>query len=75
MGTIFKHVRMLFPNGDVVRGDVKCEGDKIYELSDDIKVTPDDLLIEGNDLYLSPGFIDLHTHVDIEVGLLFGGSG
>ena len=62
MGTIFKHVRMLFPNGDVVRGDVKCEGDKIYELSDDIKVTPDDLLIEGNDLYLSPGFIDLHTH-------------
>ena len=63
MGIVFKHVKMLLPDGEIVQGDLKCEGGKITALSEDrLPVTAEDRVMEGDGLYASPGFIDLHTH-------------
>jgi len=45
------------------RADVAVKGDKIVKVSRSINENAA-IVIDANGLYLSPGFIDLHTHVD-----------
>jgi N-acyl-D-amino-acid deacylase len=52
---------------DPYRGDVAVDGDRITAISDltDTTATRE---IDATGLVVSPGFIDLHTHLDAQVG-------
>ncbi|SHE62820.1 amidohydrolase family protein [Vibrio gazogenes] len=52
--------------GDITIQDVGIVGDKIVKIGD-LSSCHADVKIEGNGLYLAPGFIDVHTHDDINV--------
>lgn len=54
-----KSTRVLFPDG-VAEGYVILEGDKIVYAGKQEK--PCDKLLDMGDRYVSPGFIDVHTH-------------
>lgn len=49
-----------------VKQDVAIRGDKIVALGD-LKNLQTDIIINGEGLTLAPGFIDVHTHDDLEV--------
>ncbi len=59
MTTGIKSTRVLFPDG-VAEGCVILEGDKIVYAGKEVK--PCDTLLDMGDRYVSPGFIDIHTH-------------
>ena len=64
--------KLLFRGGTVVSGagcaemDVLVEGEKIAAVGRDLK-TADAKWIDVSGNYLFPGFIDSHTHMDLEV--------
>ena len=63
MGTVIKNVKLVLPKGKIIRGTVKCDKGKLVSVSEgEILSSVEDRVIDGMDLYLSPGFIDLHTH-------------
>ena len=63
MGTVIKNVKLVLPKGKIIRGTIKWDKGKIVSVSEgEILSSVEDQVIDGMDLYLSPGFIDLHTH-------------
>lgn len=60
--------RILFQNAAVIKpdgvelGDVLVENGKIAEVSFGKKITAEAQVIDASGKYLSPGFIDIHTH-------------
>ncbi len=54
------------------KGDIGISGNKIAAIGD-LSSSSADLIIDANNMYVSPGFIDIHTHTDIE--LLVNGGG
>ena len=64
--------RQLFQNGTVVsstetrKADVLTEGEKILAVGKNLKAEGAEL-IDVSGKYLFPGFIDPHTHMDLEV--------
>jgi N-acyl-D-amino-acid deacylase len=52
--------------GPVFKKDVGLIGDKIITI-DDLKNSTADIIIDGDGLVVSPGFIDIHTHTDIQL--------
>lgn len=63
MSTIIKNVRIISPRGEIVFGNLKWDKGKIVSVStEELFSSKDDFVIDGKNLYLSPGFIDLHTH-------------
>ncbi len=71
---------VVIKNGTIIDGsgknkfkaDLGIVGDKIIAIGDLTSSTAD-LTIDANNLYVAPGFIDIHTHTDIE--LLVSGYG
>ena len=50
--------------GEAVKRDIGIIGDKIAAI-DDLKNATADTIINGDQLAVSPGFIDIHTHTDL----------
>ena len=63
MRTIFNNANVITPFRKI-RGAVSVISGQIEEITSDneIKPSPDDILIDAKGLYLAPGFIDLHIH-------------
>lgn len=59
---------MLFQNGTIFldgtfkQADVRIEGNKIMEISDNLSPTKDEKLVDLTGKWLLPGFFDVHTH-------------
>lgn len=65
MRTIIINAKLVTPHRLISKdGGLIVEDGKILEVFQDGKpeVMPEDVLIDARGLYLSPGFIDLHTH-------------
>lgn len=63
MRTVFENAVIVAPTR-LFRGTAAVEGPKITMVAEgaDYDRRPDDRVIDAGGLYLSPGFIDLHTH-------------
>jgi len=62
MKTIFRNARIVTPL-EIVKGEVLIENDKITDVKLNGKIDQKaDAEIDCNDNFLSPGFIDIHTH-------------
>jgi N-acyl-D-amino-acid deacylase len=65
---------IIIKNGLIIDGsgaqgykkDVGLLGDKIVAI-DDLKNSTADLIIDGEGLVVSPGFVDIHTHTEIQL--------
>jgi N-acyl-D-amino-acid deacylase len=65
---------IIIQNGLIIDGsgspayqmDIGIIGDRISAI-DDLKRATADLIIDGEGLVVSPGFIDIHTHTDIQL--------
>ena len=75
MGTVIKNVKLVLPKGKIIRGTIKWDKGKIVSVSEgEILSSVEDQVIDGMDLYLSPGFIDLHTRMVAEDMILWMGQ-
>ena len=65
MQTLIENVNIVNPSEDVkTHQNVLIEDNLIKEISSDKISAKDDVkVVEGNDNYLLPGFIDCHTHI------------
>ena len=65
MQTLIENVNIINPSDDVkTHQNVLIEDNLIKEISSDKISAKDDVkVVEGNDNYLLPGFIDCHTHI------------
>jgi dihydroorotase len=45
------------------RADLRITGDTISDIAEELEDHPDDIVIEANNMWLVPGFIDVHTHL------------
>ncbi len=71
--TIIKNGSVIDGSGKkMIKADIGIKGDKITAIGDLSSATAD-LVIDAKNMYVSPGFIDIHTHTDIE--LLVNGGG
>ena len=62
MKTIFRNARIVTPL-EIVKGEVLIENDKITDVKLNGEIDQKaDAEIDCNDNFLSPGFIDIHTH-------------
>lgn len=64
---LFKHVTVIDGSGDPeYRADVAVAGDRIAAIAPTLHAAAR-TVIDGQDRVLAPGFIDVHTHDDINV--------
>lgn len=57
---VIQNVRCILPNGILPHASVKVENGRISDISTDRM--DGNTIIDGDNLYLSPGFIDIHVH-------------
>lgn len=62
MEKLIQGVQMLNEAGELITGDVKITGDKISAIGNGLDKGNAEI-IEGNGLFLAPGFIDVHVHL------------
>ena len=66
MRILIKNASLVFEDR-VEKGDLLTEGQRIVQVGGNINA-PADQLIDGSGCFVFPGFIDTHTHFDLEVG-------
>ncbi len=64
--TIIKHSRIITATDDYV-ADIFIEDDKIKHMGKDLAM-PADRVIDARGVYVIPGGIDVHTHMELDVG-------
>lgn len=62
MEIVINNVNILNPGNDILHGNILIEDNIIKEISP-FNIKSDGVLIDGEDDFLVPGFIDLHTHI------------
>ena len=62
MEIVINNVNILNPGNDILHGNILIEDNIIKEISP-FNIKSDGVLIDGEDDFLLPGFIDLHTHI------------
>ncbi|MBE6569771.1 MAG: N-acetylglucosamine-6-phosphate deacetylase [Ruminococcaceae bacterium] len=62
MKTRIEHIRLVTPDGIFEDASVLLDGDKIAAVSTDGTLLPADTVVDGENRYLSAGFIDIHLH-------------
>lgn len=62
MGKIIQGVQLIDEAGQLVVRDVRIEDKKIAEIGENLPVNTAEV-IEGEGLFLAPGFIDVHVHL------------
>jgi len=65
---IIKNGQLVLSN-KVVRKDLAIEGEKIVAIEETIAVSDNDTVIDAKDCYVFAGFIDGHTHLDMDNGV------
>ena len=58
---------ILFSSTDTVNADILVENDKIAQIGQKIEDS-EAKIIEAAGKYIFPGFIDPHTHLDMDTG-------
>ena len=66
MRILIKNASLVFEDR-VEKGDLLTEGQRIVQVGGNI-YAPADQVIDGSGCFVFPGFIDTHTHFDLEVG-------
>ena len=66
MRILIKNASLVFEDR-VEKGDLLTEGQRIVQVGGNIDA-PADKVIDGSGCFVFPGFIDTHTHFDLEVG-------
>lgn len=62
MKTVIKNAKIILRN-EIIRGAILIENGKISTILEGMDLLPDaDKIIDADGLFLSPGFIDIHTH-------------
>ena len=62
---------LLIKNGMIVTAsetyiaDIRVEGEKITEIGIDLQATADDEVVDAENLYVLPGGVDAHVHLDL----------
>ncbi|WP_310191315.1 amidohydrolase [Neobacillus niacini] len=58
---------MIYPitSGPIPNGDVLIENGKIISVGNNLEIISNDNVIDCKNLYLLPGFIDVHTHLGL----------
>lgn len=62
MSLLIQNTRFLDNNGEIQQGDVLIDEGRIKAIGASL-AHPADRSIDGSDLFLSPGFVDLHVHL------------
>ncbi|MHC8516344.1 dihydroorotase [Sporosarcina sp. ITBMC105] len=62
MDKIIQGAQLLNDAGELYVSDVRISGDKIAEIGKDLSIE-DAQVIDGQGLFLAPGFIDVHVHL------------
>ncbi len=58
---VIKNANVIFPD-KIRKAIVLCDNGKIKDIVEHYTENVDDNVIDANELYLSPGFIDIHVH-------------
>ena len=66
MRTIIKNGQIV-TDSEVFKGDILIEDEKIAEVAESIECD-DAEVIEAEGMYVMPGAVDVHTHMDLDVG-------
>ena len=66
MGYLIKNGTVVYANGSYT-ADVLVEGEKITQVAKTIDA-PGMTVIDASGKYIFPGFIDTHTHFDLDAG-------
>ncbi len=63
---LFKNFKLVRGDGsEVKRGDIEVKGDTIYRVGKIEVDSSHSRVYEGGDQFLTPGFIDIHSHSDL----------
>lgn len=65
---IFKNGRLVTEEGEYP-SDLAVENGKIVDVSESIEPSPDDCVVDAADLYILPGLIDPHLHIQLDTGI------
>ena len=69
------NMKILIKNGMIVsdsetyQADILIEDEKVKWIGTDLPKTDVDTVIDAEGKYVIPGAIDVHTHMDIDVGI------
>lgn len=67
MAIIIKNGTVVSPTQSIMQ-DIRIEGEKIAQVGENLPVTAEDIVYDARGNLIFPGFIDAHTHMDMDNG-------